>query len=128
MLSLIYLALRRMLALNLLRCRSQEFKELEIVVLRHELEILRRQTRRPELRSADRAFLAAASRLLPPKRWRSLFVSPTRFCAGIASSWRSAGRTRDGAQAARGWGARSASLFCASLARTRAGAISGSRW
>ena len=65
-----------MLALILLRCRSQEFKELEIVVLRHELEILRRQTRRPELRPADRAFLAAASRLLPRKRWRSLFVSP----------------------------------------------------
>jgi len=76
LLALIYLALRRMLALILLRCRSQEFKELEIVVLRHELEILRRQTRRPELRSADRAFLAAASRLLPRKRWRSLFVSP----------------------------------------------------
>jgi putative transposase len=65
-----------MLALILLRCRSEEFKELEIVVLRHQLEILRRQTRRPELRSADRAFLAAASRLLPRKRWRSLFVSP----------------------------------------------------
>src|SRR5438067_1092623 len=47
-----------MLALILLRCRSQEFKELEIVVLRHELEILRRQAARPELRPADRAFLA----------------------------------------------------------------------
>jgi putative transposase len=75
LLALIYLALRRIFALILLRCRSQEFKELEIVVLRHELEILRR-TRRPELRPADRAFLAAASRLLPRKRWRSLFVSP----------------------------------------------------
>jgi hypothetical protein len=65
-----------MLALILLGCRSQEFKELEIVVLRHELEIVRRQTRRPELRPADRAFLAAASRLLARKRWRSLLVSP----------------------------------------------------
>ena len=74
--SLIHLALRNILTLTLPRCRSQEFKELEIVVLRHELEILRRQTRRPELRSADRAFLAAASRLLPRKRWGSLFVSP----------------------------------------------------
>jgi putative transposase len=63
-----------MLALILLRCRSQEFKQLEIVVLRHELEILRRQTRITELRPADRAFLGAASRLLPRKRW--LFVSP----------------------------------------------------
>jgi hypothetical protein len=66
LLALIYLAIRRMFALILLRCRSQEFKELEILVLRHELEILRRQTRRPELRPA-----AAASRLLPRKRWRA---------------------------------------------------------
>jgi hypothetical protein len=50
-------------ALVLLRFRSREFKELEIVVLRHELEILRRQTRRPRLRPADRVFLAAAGRV-----------------------------------------------------------------
>jgi hypothetical protein len=39
-------------------------RRLEIVVLRHELAILRRQVARPALRSADRTFLAAASRLL----------------------------------------------------------------
>jgi len=39
--SLIYLALRRLIELALLRPRSREFKELEIVVLRHELAILR---------------------------------------------------------------------------------------
>jgi hypothetical protein len=50
-------------ALVLLRFRSRDFKELEIVVLRHELEILRRQTRRPRLRPADRVFLAAAGRV-----------------------------------------------------------------
>lgn len=71
-----YLALRRGLALVLLRFRSREFKELEIVVLRHELEILRRQTGRPRLRPADRAFLAAAGRVLPRCRWGSLFVTP----------------------------------------------------
>jgi len=38
--------------------RSEEFKELEIVVLRHELAVLRRQAGRPELKLADRAFLA----------------------------------------------------------------------
>ena len=46
--SLVYVALRRVLALVLLGVRSSDFKELEIVVLRHELEILRRQTGRLE--------------------------------------------------------------------------------
>jgi putative transposase len=74
--SLLYLALRRLIELALLRRRSEEFKELEIVVLRHELAILRRQVARPALRPADRAFLAAASRLLPRERWRSFLVTP----------------------------------------------------
>jgi hypothetical protein len=72
--SVVYVALRRLLAGVVLRFRSREFKELEIVVLRHELEILRRQTRRPRLRPADRVVLAAACRVLPRCRWRSLFV------------------------------------------------------
>jgi putative transposase len=46
------------------------------VVLRHELAILRRQLARPALRSVDRTFLAAASRLLSPERWGSFFVTP----------------------------------------------------
>jgi hypothetical protein len=58
-----------------LRPRSDEYKELEIVVLRHELAILRRQAARPILGPADRAFLAAASRLLPRRR-SSFFVTP----------------------------------------------------
>ncbi len=50
--SLWYLALWRLLQLVALRVRSQEFKELEIVVLRHELALLRRQVARPELQPA----------------------------------------------------------------------------
>jgi len=67
---------RRLLQLVALACRSEELKELEIVVLRPELAMLRRQVARPALRSADRAFLAAASRLLSRKRWSSFFVTP----------------------------------------------------
>jgi putative transposase len=74
--SFCYLALRCLLQLVLLRPRSQEFKELEIVVLRHELSVLRRQGSRPRLRASDRVFLAAARRLLPRSRWQSLLVSP----------------------------------------------------
>jgi hypothetical protein len=64
------------LQLLLLSLRSEEFKELEIVVLRHELAVVRRQVARPSVQPADRAFLAAASRLLPRARWRSFFVTP----------------------------------------------------
>ena len=66
--SLSYLVLRRLLQLAVLRFRSNEFKELEIVVLRHELAVLHRQLARPELNPSDRVFLAAASRLLPRAR------------------------------------------------------------
>src|SRR2546430_16079035 len=69
--ALLYLALRRVIEVVSLPLRPDQFKELEIVVLRHELAILRRQAGRPALRPADRAFLAAASRLLPRERWRS---------------------------------------------------------
>jgi putative transposase len=74
--SLLYIVLRRLLQLVALCSRSQDFKELEIVVLRHELAILRRQPGRATLRPADRAFLAAASRFLPRRRWSSFFVTP----------------------------------------------------
>ncbi|HEX5923001.1 MAG TPA: hypothetical protein VFY45_04165, partial [Baekduia sp.] len=62
--SVLYLLFRRALAVAALRIRSAEFKELEIVVLRHELGVLQRQVARPRLDERDRVFLAAASRLL----------------------------------------------------------------
>ena len=55
--------------------RSSRSKELEILVLRHELSILRRQPRRPQLREGDRLFLAALSRALPRRAW-SAFGDP----------------------------------------------------
>ncbi len=54
-------------------------RELEIVVLRHQLAILRRGGKRPRYTTADRALLAAASRLLPRETLRS---ARRRFAAG----------------------------------------------
>ena len=52
-------------------CRRSEFaKDVELVVLRHQLAVLQRQQPRPSFRAADRAFLAALSRLLPSRRRR----------------------------------------------------------
>jgi putative transposase len=74
--SLLYILTRRLLELVALRLRSGRSKDLEIVVLRHELAILRRQVARPELSDADRVFLAAASRVLPRRRWSDFFITP----------------------------------------------------
>jgi hypothetical protein len=55
LLSLFYVALVRLLGLVALRSHSQSDKDMEILVLRHELAILRRQVRRPVYRASDRA-------------------------------------------------------------------------
>lgn len=81
MASLLYVLVGRLMALVLLCFRSTEYRDLEIVVLRHEVAVLRRQVSRPALRSADRAFLAAASRLLPRERWQVFFVTPKTLLA-----------------------------------------------
>jgi transposase InsO family protein len=74
--SFCYVLLRWLLEFVAMRLGSKEFLELEVVVLRHELAILRRKTRRPAITAVDRLFLSAASRLLPRARWRAFIVTP----------------------------------------------------
>jgi hypothetical protein len=60
--SVIYWTLRRLVELLVLRRRSDDGKEVEILVLRHELMVLRRQVARPRCTLADRVVLGALSR------------------------------------------------------------------
>jgi putative transposase len=75
-LSFLYWSFRRLLELLVLRLRSEQAKEIEILVLRHQLHVLRREIARPRLEPADRALLAAFSRALPREVWRSFLFRP----------------------------------------------------
>lgn len=95
----VYVAVQRVLELLLLRFRSSASKDLEIIVLRHQLAVLRRHVRRPAFRAADRVLLSAASRLLPRISWSAFVVTPATLLRWhrllIAKRWtyrRSSGR------------------------------------
>jgi putative transposase len=72
----VYIVVCRLLELIVLLGRGDRAKELEILVLRHELSILRRQVRRPRVQPHDRLLLAAFSRVLPRRSWSAFFVRP----------------------------------------------------
>jgi putative transposase len=55
---------------------EQRDREIEILVLRHQVQVLSRKAGRPKLRRRDRLFLAAAARLLPRQRWSCFIVTP----------------------------------------------------
>jgi transposase InsO family protein len=75
-LSYLYLMTRRLLGILVGSLRSEHAKDIEVVVLRHQLQVLRRQVKRPEFRPADRALLALLGSALPRKRWSVFLVTP----------------------------------------------------
>jgi hypothetical protein len=83
--SFVYLGLCRLFQLVVLLCRSERSKELEILLLRHELAILRRQPRRAPVRPVYRAILAALARAIPRSIWANFSGVLRRFCAGTAN-------------------------------------------
>jgi putative transposase len=75
-LGLIYQMFFKLLGWLVLRARSDTSKDIEILVLRHQLAVLQRRTPRPRTNWTDRALIAALTRLLPVRRRLGLLVTP----------------------------------------------------
>ena len=75
-LKLIYQMFAKVLSWMVLRTRSDAAKEIEILVLRHQLAVLQRRRPRPRINWTDRAVIATLARLLPAPRRRGLLVTP----------------------------------------------------
>jgi hypothetical protein len=76
-LRLIYQMFSKLVSWMVLRTRSDATKEIEILVLRHQLAVLRRDAPRPRMSWTDRALIAALARLLPTPRRLGLLVTPS---------------------------------------------------
>jgi hypothetical protein len=78
--SLVYLVVRALVRLLVRGGRPGRVdgaKDLEILVLRHQLRVLQRTAGRPQLRTVDRVLLAAGSRAIPRDRWVAFLVTPS---------------------------------------------------
>jgi hypothetical protein len=107
--SLVYAIVWRLFELVVLVARGERSKELEILVLRHELSILRRQVKRPRFTPDDRLLLTALSRVLPRRSWERSWSGRRRCCAGTEDSSLATGRIRIGVRVDRRSTARCAS-------------------
>ena len=72
----LYRVVRRVVELVRIHRMDAVAKDAEILVLRHQLAVLRRQVARPLFRWSDRALVAALARLVPRERWAAFLVTP----------------------------------------------------
>jgi putative transposase len=92
LLLILYRLMRCLLGMTAVLMRRDLSKDAELLVLRHENTVLRRQISRVRYTPADRAWLAALSRLVPRRRWAEVFpVTPATILAWhrklIAHKW-----------------------------------------
>jgi putative transposase len=78
---LLYLLMARLFGWLALLARNDTSKDVEILVLRHEIAVLRRQVTRPKPDSADRAVITALARLLPRHLRLHRIVAPDTLLA-----------------------------------------------
>ena len=109
--SVAYLLARCLLGCLMVRARREVCKDAELLVLRHENAVLRRQVSRVRYQPGDRLWLAALSRLIPRHRWGEVFaVTPATLLAWHLQLMHATGTTRAaGAQDGRPRQPRSAS-------------------
>ena len=72
--SVAYLVVRRLLSCLIVLARSEVSNDAELLVLRHENAVLRRQISKVRYQPGDRLWLAALSRLIPRRRWGEVFA------------------------------------------------------
>jgi putative transposase len=99
--SVVYLLVRCLLDSFVVLARREVSKDAELLVLRHENTVLRRQVGRVRYQPGDRLWLAALSRLIPRRRWGEVFaVTPATLLAWhrrlVARKWDYASRRRPG--------------------------------
>ena len=98
---MIYVLVRCLLGCVLVTARREASKDAELLVLRHENAVLRRQVSRVRYQPTDRLWLAALSRVIPRQRWGEVFaVTPATLLAWhrrlVARKWDYTSRRRPG--------------------------------
>lgn len=101
LLSTVYAVTRRLLSLPALLLRSEVSTKAELLVLRHENAVLRRQVPRVRYEPSDRLWLAALSSLIPRHRWAEIFsITPATLLAWhrqlVVKKWDYSQRRRPG--------------------------------
>jgi putative transposase len=121
--SLLYFLVRRLLGAG---GRLQDEKEVELLVLRHQVKVLQRQVKRPRLNRLDRVFLAVASRALTRSSWSSFVVRPETLLRWHRELVRKKWTQRRTGHPGRRSNSTSGTSSSASAGRTPAGGTSGS--
>jgi len=87
LLSLLYQLVRALLGALIVLCRREISKDTELLVLRHENAVLRRQSTRVRYTTADRIWLSALARLIPVAAGQGCSLSLPRHCLRGTAAW-----------------------------------------